>query len=193
MANRFEQSSAPSQRQLRARGLAGQALIAIACALLAFPDAAGAEVCDKVVGEHWRPGNGPAWTVTFPRSDWANVSLATWAIVFGIPCALTLATLRRRISLSLAVFLKWVGYVLAALIILVAFFAMHATLVPEGLDAIHVLAAKEGCIVFRTNWRAVVVNTAVVGLIVLPYFWMAFRMRRYERLVVARHRHPVGS
>jgi hypothetical protein len=182
---------APTQRR-HARGLVRQALIAIACVPLAFPDAAAAEVCDKVVGEHWRPGNGPAWTVTFPRSDWANVSLATWAIVFGIPCVLTLATLRSRIPLLLAIVLKWVGYVLAALIILVAFFAMHATIVPEGLDAIHVLAAKEGCVVFRTNWRAVAVNTAVVGLIVLPHLWMAFRMKHYERLVEARHRHPVG-
>jgi hypothetical protein len=156
--------------------------------MFAFPATAVAEVCDKVVGEHWRPGSGPAWTVTFPRSDWPGVSLATLAIAFAIPCVLTLVTVRSRASLTLAIFLRWAGYVAIAVIAIIALYAMHVTIVPEGLGAIHLLAAQEGCIVFRPDWRAVAVNSVVVGLIVLPYLWMAFRMKRYERLVEAQRR-----
>lgn len=160
--------------------------------VLWLPDQALAEVCDKVVGEHWRRGDGPAWSVTYPSSDW-RVLLAFCVIGLAIPCALALVTLPGRFPLLAAVVLKWVGYVVTGLAVFVALFAVHGMIFLEDIDAIHALAGKEGCIVFHHDWRAVLINAGVIALIVAGYVWMAFRLRRFEHSVETRHRGLVAS
>ena len=169
-------------------------LMAIACAILVFPTVAAAEVCDKVVGEHWRPGDGPAWSVTLPGSfDWTKVRPAEWAVLLGVPCMLACMTLAERIPLLTASLLKWVGYLATGLVVIVALYAMHVMIFLDGLDAIHALAAKEGCIGIRHDWQDVLINGGVMALIVSAYVLMAMRMKRFERSVEARHRRLVAS
>jgi hypothetical protein len=165
--------------------------MAIACAMLAFPTTAAAQVCDKVVGGHWRRGDGPAWTVTFPDSDW-RVLLALSVIALGIPCLLAVVARTGRFSLLAAIVLKCVGYVAVGLAVFVAFFAVHGMVFLEDIDAIHALAGKEGCIVFHHDWGALAINAGVIALIVLIYVWMAFRLRRFALSVEARHRGVVA-
>jgi hypothetical protein len=188
MSGQYHRDHASSLAHERMR----HALMAVACTMLAFPTAALAEVCDKVVGEHWRPGDGQARMVTFPDPDW-KVSLNLGAIALGIPCLLALVALTGRISLLAAIVLKWVGYVVAELAVFVAFFAVHGMVFLEDIDAIHALAGKEGCIIFHHDWGAVAINAGVIALIVLVYAWMAFRLRRFERSVEARQRQLVAS
>jgi len=188
----------PRQHRNHASGLHGQsvrermrnAVIAIACAILVFPTTAAAEVCDKIVGEHWRRGDGPAWSVALPEIEWAQVPLGAWAVVLGIPCVLALATFASRISLLAAIFLKWTGYAAVAMMVIFAFFFAHGIFFPED---IRFAALRESCISVRTDWRSVSIDVGVMALLVLFYVWMAFRMRRFERSVEARQRRLVAS
>ena len=169
------------------------ALIMLACAMVAFPDAAAAEVCDKVVGEHWRRGDGPASIVTFPGTvGLTKLSLAAWVVAFAIPLGIAFVSSWWRISLLAAIVLKWVGYVVAGLVVLFAFFVVQGMIFLQDIDAIHALASKEGCIIFHHDWRNVLINTGAVSLVVLAYVWMARRLKRSELRMEAEHRRPVA-
>jgi hypothetical protein len=72
-------SHMPSQRRLRIGEPVRLATAALAVTLVTLSPAF-AEVCDKVVGEHWRPGHGPAaakikWLGYFGAAFFAIVGL----------------------------------------------------------------------------------------------------------------------
>jgi hypothetical protein len=175
--------------QSHARERVRHALVTIACAMLTFPSAAVAEVCDKVVGEGWRRGDGPAWTVTFPGIlEPARLSFGAWVVAFGIPPGIALVSSWVRIPLLGAIVLKWIGYVVAGAVALFAFFMVQGMIFLQDVDAIHALAAKEGCMVFHRNWRGVSINTGAIALVVFAYVWMALRLKRFELRMEAEHR-----
>jgi hypothetical protein len=162
--------------------------------MLSWPTMAFAEVCDKIVGEQWRRGDGPAWTVTFPGTfDPTRLSLTAWLVAFGIPLGIALASSWTRTSLPAAIVLKWIGYVVAGLAALFALFIVQGMIFLQDIDAIHALAAKEGCIVFHHDWRNVLINTVVIMLVILVYGWMALRLKRFELRLEAEHRQTVAS
>jgi hypothetical protein len=179
---------------LHVRGRVRHAVIAAACAFLACPTVAAAEVCDKVVGEQWRRGDGPAWALTFPGAfDPTRLPLAAWVVAFGIPLGIALATFWTRAPLPAAIVLKWIGYFVAGLAALFAFFIVRGMIFLQDIDAIHALAAKEGCIVFHHDWRNVLINTGAVTLVILAYGWMAICLKRFELRMEAEHRRRVAT
>jgi hypothetical protein len=176
----------------RLRGRVRHAVIAIACVVLACPTPALAEVCDKVVGVDWRRSHGAMWTVTFPSTDWKAL-LILGLIALSIPCALALVTLASRLSWGAATVLKWVGYVLTALVILVAFVYLHGLVFLQDMDAILAQAGREGCIVFHHDWRGILIHSGVIALVALGYVGVAMRLRRFEHTIAARHQQLVTT
>ena len=173
-----------SRRGLRVGALLCRASGAIT-ALVAVSTAAVAEVCDKVVGEHWHPSDGVVKTVF--DWDWSGISPVVPLVVFGIPAAflgvpLLLRALRARErgAFITGVYLKWVAYGAAAFMTLVALFLIRALF----FDAVLQSAASEGCITWTTNWTAV----AMITLVVLLYGWTAWRLRRFACHAEARFR-----
>jgi hypothetical protein len=98
-------------------------MITSALVLASFP--AAAEVCDKLVGESWRPDQGPAWLFNpfFPQ-------LVVWAI---IAVGITLTALLRR---------RWVGYMAAILCLLVVGVILMEP--PPG-DPVRIASVRDGC------------------------------------------------
>jgi len=189
MRKQSHRDHAPGLRA-RLRGCVRHAVIAIACVALACPTPALAEVCDKVVGVGWRRSHEAMWTLMFPSSDWKALFILG-AIALSIPCALALVTLASRLSWGAATALKWVGYVLTALVFLAAFVYLHGLVFLQDMDAILAQAGREGCIVFHHDWRGVLIHSGVIALIVLGYVGAAVRLRRFEHGIAARHQQPV--
>jgi hypothetical protein len=134
-----------------------------------------AEVCDKVVGEHWRRGDAPAWTYV-SRSVWefllwlALPVLVAELIVLGILAILSAGYLFssvRRVKLAACV-------CLAAYFVIVALFVFVDRVHP---DYIMLGAAEEGCILVRIEWSGLGVPILFASL----FAWLAFRLRRGVR------------
>src|ERR1044072_496025 len=179
--------------RLSHRELCGGAILrGIFCVVLVMflaTSPAVAEVCDKVVGDHWRPSDGPVWTVV--AGSWASISPVVLLLLFGIPAALAslpiaLKIASERVSFVAAVYSKWLAYVAAVSAAFAAFFLLYDFV--AGDDVMRV-AASEGCISLRTNLAAC--GAVVLG--VLVYGWTAWHMRRFARNAEARFRSLVPS
>ena len=173
---------------LSARYCAGAVLHRAIGSAIALHFAAGtalADVCDKVVGEHWHPSDGPAWLAY--TAELSGMSLAVPLVLFGIPAVIVgeqigLKVLASaRASIIAAVYLKWLAYVVTGLIAAVAFFTLWDFIAGDGIMR---AAAHEGCISLKTN----VLACAAVALVVGFYGWTAWRMRRFEQEAETRYR-----
>lgn len=120
-------------------------LVAILSLLRVGP--AVAEVCDKVVGEEWRPEHGPVWLL-------APIGFPIWPVAFLLVMA---TAVRRRWTKVL-----WLGALSALLVA-----------VPAGVsglegDDVRRFAEIEGCVSQVTTWANVLLALAVASL--LAYF-----------------------
>src|SRR5262245_2146813 len=94
-------------------------------ALMLSPTVATAEVCDKAVGEWWQAANGPVWLLNEG----------------GFPIDLTI--LLAGLVLLMVARVRWVGYVVSAVLLFVAAVTVFADLVPQH-DS-HLMEIREGC------------------------------------------------
>jgi hypothetical protein len=127
------------------------ALAACAVALLFLALAltsAGAEVCDKAMGDHWQPEHGPAGRLG------PGVALL---LIGGL-----LAAMR----------LPWVGYVGAALLISYAALIMFVDVIPN--HDMYRFQVREGCRSVALD----VINTALYCFLAFAYWWLGYRTDR---------------
>jgi hypothetical protein len=146
------QSSGPSQRRLRVRGLLRCALAAPV--LLSGTTLARAEVCDKVVGEAWLPGDGPVWLLN----------------PVGFPTGLVL--LLGGLALLLILGLRWIGCLGSALLLFAATMMVSFDLIPQ--HEIYLAAVREGCRSYRTD----LMNVGLYVALAAAYAWLAHRVRQ---------------
>jgi hypothetical protein len=96
--------------------------------------------------------------------------------------------LSRRAAFVATWGLKCVSYAVAAVVVVITLYAVHGLWLAEDYRAILAVAAREGCIVLRTNWLALWSNTGMAAGVLLLYVWTAYRMHRFERAAEARCR-----
>jgi hypothetical protein len=148
--------SAPdgSQRPLRAGKLVRQVLL-----FLPIPTPVFAELCDKAVGESWRPEHGPVWLlnpVGFPIGLAVLTGVLVWV---GVAKS------------------GWPGFICASLILGIVAIGLMPTNDP---DPMWLSLLKEGCISERAN----LMNTYVLVAFAFAYAFLGFiaRMRRAKTI-----------
>jgi hypothetical protein len=133
------------------------ALNVVACALLAFPTAAAAEICDKAVGEAWRSEQGAVWLLN----------------PVGFPYALTgLVAGLIPLLIVKAPWLQWLGFAVSAVLVVIAVIVVTGDLIPQ--HDIYLAQVREGC---RSN-RTDLMNVGLMLAIGVSYAWMGYRLRR---------------
>jgi hypothetical protein len=141
-------SHMPLQRQLRVGELVRFASAVLAATLVTLSPAF-AEVCDKVVGEHWRPSDGPAWTIG-PTLLWSLVSPIVGIFLLVVPAVFILGIFGGGRFLNAATKIKWLGYLGAIFFAVVGFLDLYDSMLPIT-DDILLAAIKEGCLALRTE------------------------------------------
>ncbi len=121
----------------------------VACLFLAFAvTGADAEVCDKVMGDHWRPEHGPAGRLG---------PLGALLLVGGL-----LAAMRA----------PWIGYAGAALLVSYAALIMFVDVIPN--HQAYQAAVREGC----SSVALDVANAALYCFLAFAYWWLGYRADR---------------
>ena len=115
-----------------------------------------AEVCDKAVGDDWRPGDGPVWILN--PVGWPIGS----AVVIG--------------GLFLAGRLRWVGYLGASVLMLAAIALLFADLIPQ--HDIYLAEIREGCRSLRTD----LMDLGFLIVAAAAYGFLGYRAGRKSRL-----------
>ena len=169
-------SLTPSQPQLRVGELTRLAVAALASTLVMLSPAF-AEVCDKVVGEHWRPGDGPAWTIG-PTLLWSLVPPLAGIFLLVVPAVLILGIFGHGRFLNAAAKIKWLGYFGAGFFAIVGFLDLSASILPIT-DDILLAAVDEGCLALRTEPYALGLGATV--LLALLYGGAAYSSTRLQR------------
>jgi hypothetical protein len=136
-----------------------------------------AEVCDKVVGEHWQPADGPAGTYVLPLIWLLMPSIAWWGLV-GVLCLLIVGILARGTALTVAARLRWLGYLCSAFLVLLAWVSLYEVITPDDVIA---GAVKEGCMSIRNEW----LNIGAMIFAAALYSWAAFRVYRLRHIDTA--------
>jgi len=139
-------------RRSRVRELSRHAPLVLA--LLLVPTLAGAEVCDKAVGESWRPADGPVWLLN----------------PVGLPIAVTI--LVSGLVLVAVARLRWFGYLGSAFLVLNAAVLVFADLVPE--HDIYLAQIREGCRSYRTD----LMDVGLMTIFAVAYGWLGHRAKR---------------
>src|SRR5713101_4537489 len=126
MQTQFDHRDIKSQRALRAPQFVRYALAAaiVGVATLLQQTAATAEVCDKAVGENWRPWDGPVWLL-----NPVGFLIGLTALVGAV--ALVVVTRQR-----------WLGYVASGLLALVIVGDLSDII---SLHEVYRYELKEGC------------------------------------------------
>jgi hypothetical protein len=166
----------PSQRQLRV-GEFMQFAIAVLASILVMLSPAIAEVCDKVVGEHWRPGDGPAGTYILPLM-WTHIPLSIWIILLGVLCFFAVAILGGGSLRFVAAKLNWLGYLCAALLAMAAVVGLDSVMDPDPVIA---GAINEGCMSLRTEW----IGVGAAIFVSLLFAFAAHGVKRLQRTAEA--------
>lgn len=161
------------QRQLRVREL----VAAVLASTLVMLSPAVAEVCDKVVGEHWRPSHGPAWTIG-PTLLWSLVPPLVGILLLAVPAVLIFGIFGGNRFRNAAAKITWLGYVGAAFFAVVAFLDLNAVVLPITDDVL-LAAVKEGCLALRTEPYAFGLGATV--LLALLYGGAAYGFARLQR------------
>jgi hypothetical protein len=169
-------SHMPSQRRLRIGEPVRLATAALAVTLVTLSPAF-AEVCDKVVGEHWRPGHGPAWTIG-PTLLWSLVPPLAGIFLFAVPAVLILGIFGGNRFLNAAAKIKWLGYFGAAFFAIVGLLDLFASILPITDDVL-LAAVQEGCLALRAESYALGLGATV--LLALLYGAAAYGFARSQR------------
>jgi hypothetical protein len=169
-------SHMPSQRPLRV-GEPALWISAVLTATLLTLSPAVAEVCDKVVGENWRPGHGAAWTIG-PTLLWSLVPPLAGIILLAVPAVLILGIFGGDRFLNAAAKIKWLGYLGAAFFAVVGCLDLSASILPIT-DDILLAAVQEGCLALRTEPYALGLGATV--LLALLYGGAAYGFARSQR------------
>jgi hypothetical protein len=111
-----------------------------------------AEVWDKVVADHWRPQDGPAW-----MPDLATSVPIGFILVGGLAIVAVLK-------------LRWLGYCATAILLL-----MMAVMLADIIQAddVYKAAASEGCRSLATD----LLNIGMLGASALAYLWLGHRAK----------------
>jgi hypothetical protein len=137
-------------------------LAILALALLILPTIANAEICDKAVGDAWRREHGPVWLlnpVGFP-----------FGLIFLAGTLILLAVVRIQ-------WFQWLGYFVAALLLLGTFLLIVADLIPQ--HDIYMAQIREGCRSYRTDLMNVAVSVPLAAF----YAWLGYRVRHRAAVV----------
>lgn len=145
---------APSQRQQRGAGSLRHAYAALLVVLLSTPSYA--EVCDKAVGEGWRPEHGPVWLLN-PLG--------------GTPFTLLILTA----GLFLARTFSWVGYLGSAALVSFAAALVFFDVIPE--HDIYLMQIREGCRSHRTD----LMDLGLIAAFAFAYTWLGYRAQSSRR------------
>jgi hypothetical protein len=168
-------SHMPSQRHLRV-GERVRLVTAVLATTLVMLSPAIAEVCDKVAGEHWRPGDGPVGTYVLP---WMHLPPSIWAIFLGILCFFAVAILGGGSLRFVAARLNWLGYLCAALLAVAAAVGLNDLMDP---DPVVVGAIKEGCMSLGTEW----IGVGAAIFVSLLFAFAAYGVKRLQRTAEAK-------
>jgi hypothetical protein len=143
----------PTQRQLRSGELIRHS-IASATLVLFFLPPAHAEVCDKAVGESWRPADRPVWLL----------NPAGWPIAFAVLIG----------GMIVVDFLKlrWVGYLVSGLLVIYVVVLVFADLIPQHY--IYQQEVREGC----RSFKADLADAALMLFFAGSYAWLGYRAKR---------------
>jgi hypothetical protein len=173
-------SHMPSQRQLRI-GEPVRFATAVLAATLVTLSPAFAEVCDKVIGEHWRPGDGPAGTYVLPLF-WTLIPPGMWIVFLGILGFFATGVLGGGSFRLVAAKLNWLGYLCVALFAIAAVIELYDVTHP---DSIIVGAIKEGCMSLHFESVRVWVGIGTPTLVSVLFALTAYGAKRLQRAVEA--------
>jgi len=134
---------------------------------------AAAEVCDKVVGEHWRPSDGPLPLI---------LVYMPWVIPLGLLCFFLLGIFGGGPLRVAAAELNWLGYLCAVLVAVIVVLDLGIATYP---DEVVIGAIQEGCISLRVEWN----GGFVMAVVALLLGMTAYRAKRLQRIDVAKTAH----
>lgn len=142
---------APAQRQLRAGELVRCGFTAVFLMII-LTALVHAEVCDKALGDSWRPSDGPVWLLN----------------PVGWPLALLVG------GLAMVIFfrLPWLGYVGSAVLVLVL---LVGFCIDRLSDTAHVyeMMVREGCRSQRTD----LLNGLMLACFAVVYGLLGYRIK----------------